>query len=446
MNFANQFGINLPGIGQALEQQEQNALRKMIAERQLQAADEERAGRNAFAQFLGGDQSQMGAAMAYKPEAILGMQRERRAMDEKTREAMRTEAPVLGRLFANVNSPETYAQAVEGARQAGLSGVERLPQQFDPAIVGRIVQTAQAFAPEAGFELKEGADGVLYRVPKAGGQAQRVEGFTGRPRESDNVLVEVFDESSPTGTRMVQRSEAAGRPGKPPSNAMKITGYDTSGRPIIEIGGRGSPATNPSGLAGGTIGTLEGEAITAGNQIARLNNIAGSFKPEYLQFWTRAGMGWSSLKEKGGVGLTPQNRAELEDFTKFRRDAVANLNRTIKDITGAAMSVPEADRITKETPNAGTGIFDGDSPTEFKAKLDASIKSTRDALYRANWARAKGLDPLKTGIDLQDVPKLIDRRGREIEAIVRNGMPDADDQTVRSRVLQELGREFGIAK
>jgi hypothetical protein len=200
MNFANQFGINLPGIGQALEQQEQNALRKMIAERQLQAADEERAGRNAFAQFLGGDQSQMGAAMAYKPEAILGMQRERRAMDEKTREAMRTEAPVLGRLFANVNSPETYAQAVEGARQAGLSGVERLPQQFDPAIVGRIVQTAQAFAPEAGFELKEGADGVLYRVPKAGGQAQRVEGFTGRPKEQAPIFQDM-----PTQGDRIQR-------------------------------------------------------------------------------------------------------------------------------------------------------------------------------------------------------------------------------------------------
>lgn len=59
-----------------------------------------------------------------------------------------------------------------------------------------------------------------------------------------------------------------------------------------------------------------------------------------------------------------------------------NLNQTIKDLTGAAMGVQEADRIIASLPNAGTDIFGGDSPTEFEAKLNNAVKQTKYALAR----------------------------------------------------------------
>jgi hypothetical protein len=69
-----------------------------------------------------------------------------------------------------------------------------------------------------------------------------------QPREGE-PLVEIYDPSSPTGTSMVPRSQAAGRPGAPPAG-FEIA-YDAQGRPVIRTGvrqgGKGGDSAPPSG-------------------------------------------------------------------------------------------------------------------------------------------------------------------------------------------------------
>jgi hypothetical protein len=257
-------------------------------------------------------------------------------------------------------------------------------------------------------------------------------------------LVQVPDPTSETGFRNVPRSQAVGKPALGPQGLALEFGPD--GRPTgirMGAGVTGKPG-NPAGLAPKTLGDLDEQALAASNALARLDQIGRGFRPEYQQFATRGINWWNATKEKFGANLPEAERRQLAEFTSFKRDSVQNLNQTIKDITGAAMSVPEAERIKSQVPDAGTTVFNGDSPTEFKAKLEGATKDLRNALLRANWARTKGLDPLKTGVELSEVPALINKRGAEIAAEVKKQAPQLDDQAVRQLVRQRLGREFGM--
>jgi hypothetical protein len=117
-----------------------------------------------------------------------------------------------------------------------------------------------------------------------------------------------------------------------------------------------------------------------------------------------------------------------------------NLNQTIKDLTGAAMGVQEADRIIASLPNAGADIFGGDSPTEFEAKLNNAVKQTKYALARKNYALKKGLNWESTPLD--SMPSIINKRGKEIaEQYKLDLKKPADLQTID----RQLAAEFGIA-
>ena len=75
--------------------------------------------------------------------------------------------------------------------------------------------------------------------------------------------------------------------------------------------------------------------------------------------------------------MSATDRKYLEDFTTLRAKSVSNLNSYIKEMTGAAMSEAEAKRLMAVMPNAGTGVFDGDSPTQFKTKLDVVVREAK---------------------------------------------------------------------
>jgi len=197
-------------------------------------------------------------------------------------------------------------------------------------------------------------------------------------------------------------------------------------------------------LSKSTISKLEEKAMDTSDAIARLDTIQKSFKPEYLQLSPRVDVKLNEMKDFLGQPLDKSQAKDLEGFTAFRQDATTNLNKTIKDLTGATMGVEEAERIMSTVPNAGSGIFDGDSPTVFKSKLDNVTRKTKDSLMRANWAKAKGLDPLRTGIELQDVPALVEREGQEIEKQIRSQNPTATDEQVKMQTRLELGKKFGL--
>lgn len=198
-----------------------------------------------------------------------------------------------------------------------------------------------------------------------------------------------------------------------------------------------------------TQGKIDDNLMESGGRMMRLDSIAASFKPEYQTIGTRIGAGWSALKEKGGVNLSGGDQRTLTEFSRFKSESLNNLNLYIKEITGAAMSEAEADRIRKAMPDPGSGMFDGDSPTQFKAKLDDSLRQVKMAEARNVYLKRNGMslmgadgEPLMA---LDRMPSLINGRGKEIEAGLLKADPKADKKAVHKAVMRQLGQEFGIA-
>lgn len=146
-----------------------------------------------------------------------------------------------------------------------------------------------------------------------------------------------------------------------------------------------------SGLTGKTKGTIEVKIVDIGDSIARIEGIQKRFKPEYLEYGTRFGAAAAKFGEKAGFNLSKKDRKLASDFYKFKRRAIENINLDIKRITGAQMSEAEADRIRQGMPDPGEGIFGGDSPTEFKAKMDDTLVALKAAKKRYEYLRSQGI-------------------------------------------------------
>jgi hypothetical protein len=188
-----------------------------------------------------------------------------------------------------------------------------------------------------------------------------------------------------------------------------------------------------------TVGQVEQGVLSNADAITRLNNIQYSYRPEYQNIQFRSKQAWNTLKDKFG-GLPDNQKQQLTQYSQYRQNSLQNLNQTIKDITGAAMGVQEAERIMASLPNAGTDIFSGDSPTEFEAKLNNAVKQTKYALARKNYALKNGLKWENTS--LESMPNIIQSRGKEIEK--QYGL-DPKDPATKQTVLRQLSAEFGVA-
>jgi hypothetical protein len=203
---------------------------------------------------------------------------------------------------------------------------------------------------------------------------------------------------------------------------------------------KGAPKVYTGALSKTTAGDVEKSVITTADAVTRLNNIQFSYRPEYQTIQYRGKQAWGTLKDKY-VGLPEKEKRQLAEYSQYRQNSLQNLNQTIKDITGAAMGVQEAERIIATLPNAGTGIFDGDSPTEFEAKLNNAIQQTKYALARKQYSLRKGLNWEST--PLEKIPLIVQARGKAIaEQYNLDPNKTADLQTINRQLAAEFGVSF----
>jgi len=159
------------------------------------------------------------------------------------------------------------------------------------------------------------------------------------------------------------------------------------------------------GVGFGTVGNnrLDENIINNDAALARVGNIRSQFKSQYQTVPFKAFQAVTNMQDLMGAPLTPEQTQSLTEFSTFRRGAVENLNLTIKEITGAQLSPGEAVRITQQLPNPGTGIFDGDGPTVFDAKLTDLERSLGAAQARALDLKSRGITAITDQI-AQDFP------------------------------------------
>ncbi len=193
--------------------------------------------------------------------------------------------------------------------------------------------------------------------------------------------------------------------------------------------------------------------MAAVDNLANLDFVRRDFQskfqtiPNRFTQWTRAA--W----EKVGGTLSPQDKKDLTDYTNHRQNAWHVANTTLKNLSGTAVTENEMQRQMRDLPNPGTGIFDGDAPTEFEAKLNRSFDFARSAIARSRWLRSQGFtgkpweakNPFTGGkLAVEDMPGIINKRGTELEQQLQQQNPQADPGAIKGAVKQQLNKEFGI--
>ena len=178
---------------------------------------------------------------------------------------------------------------------------------------------------------------------------------------------------------------------------------------------------------------------SAGNRLMAYNQIEASYRPEYSTPMFRGEQEWASLKDKFGT-LEPEKQQQLTEYSQWKQNAITNINERIKELTGAAMGVQEAERIMSSLPVPGQGIFDGDSPTVFKAKLDNAIQQLKLVEARNAYIVRTGSVSL-TDVPLSKMPKIINDKASEIAKQYKLNPENPRDKQL---IMKSLSAFFGI--
>lgn len=201
--------------------------------------------------------------------------------------------------------------------------------------------------------------------------------------------------------------------------------------------------TEPS-LIGGTREGMEKQLDQVGQTLSTIGQVENTFNDKYLTFGNRIQTGWSEIKEKFGQPLTPDERRNLGDYSRWARNSISLINQHIKQMTGAQMSEPEAQRLTRQMPNPGTNLYNMDSPTEFKTKLADLKRELLMVQARSNYARSNNLN--WKDLDYNQMPAIMNARGAQIERAVKSQTPGIAPDELRREVGRRLADEFGLAR
>lgn len=357
--------------------------------------------------------------------------------------------------------PEVNRAILDGnleqvGRAAIAAGIESDPITAMASLKKLITPTYQTIG--AGGAIRTNADGTTTNVapltppklPEIGVMQNYLSTLPqGDPRRGQvesaiEKMTSPKENLSPLGKLMAERDALATRePGHP-----DLAQYD---RVIAHANsGGGTTVINDMGLGKPAQGKVDEKLLDTTNGMMTLTRIEGQFKPQYQQFVPRVSAKWSGIKDSLGMDVSPQDKAFLAEFSAYKRNAINSLNEYIKQITGAAMSEQEAQRILKGMPNPGQGVFDGDSPTEFKSKMDDAIRVTKMALARSTYIKRNGIALSdKDGnavISLDRMPSLMNERGKALEAQFKQAAPSATPAQIQGKVRDILANEFGLVR
>ena len=210
--------------------------------------------------------------------------------------------------------------------------------------------------------------------------------------------------------------------------------------------------------------------FSAQENIRELENVKAGFQDRFLTLQGKFGLFGAKVLDMIGSSK-PEHKQFIAQQTKWKTDAWNQVNKYIKEITGAQMSEAEAKRILNALPNPSTDMFKLTSPTEYKSALDTALRNAKMAVARQQYFLNKGLKPEyyetslsedkrlgSSGFDViyrdekgnlieyDDMPKIMDSYTDEIAAKYETDKYSnlTEDQKI-AMINQEVDSYFGLA-
>jgi hypothetical protein len=245
--------------------------------------------------------------------------------------------------------------------------------------------------------------------------------------------------------RLAERAQTEVERNNRANNEKKAGGmtvYGPDGNPILTTGTAGENA-----LSKDQAKKMDTKIYDAKESMARFQSIQSAYKPELLQLPARLSSRWTEFKDDlGSIGkaigldVSQEEKNLLVERSRLLRRTSSNLSLYIKDLSGAAVSVEEAERLQAALPN------EDDSPIVFESKLQDAMDAVQSSLWRANYAKHKGLHPLASGYLLEDMDSIIQNEGQRLEIEIRKSAKDYSDEQVDEEVSRRMKTIFGMAE
>lgn len=349
-------------------------------------------------------------------------------------ELQRAEEAQLIRMVTSAADPASaYPEVKEIARARGMD-VDWLPEQYDPNLFAAL---EGAIATDAGQELTEFERIIGGLSQQEQSRAKRVR--AGLEPDANALMRGTVGDKAPNGFRFGGDGNLQFIPGGPADPQYKADArgngttifHPETGDPLVQMGG------NPVGRR--TQNEIETRELDVRDELSRLERIQQNFlnNPDLIDMQTMMGnlKAWG-LEWQDFIGgpdsLTDEQRKHLEDVTYARADVLENLNFTIKQITGAAMTEAEAVRI------GGTLPIASDSPTVFMSKLNRSMDRVRASIARYNMWRNQGLGGKpEDAMPISEAQRMMDDRLKGLRKSVKAG--DLTEAEAERAFFEEFG-------
>ena len=357
--------------------------------------------------------------------------KDQRELSEAERQRLIETAPAVNQALKDVTDQAGYEIARASLRQFGIDDLPDFSpeglaniKQGAAALVGAATEQAAAKRGDTGYTLTPGArrydaqGNLIAEVPAA---------------DKNEPLVEIYDPSSPTGTKMVPRGQAAGQPGKPAQSMLQITGYDEQGRPMIQVGGTG---------AGGKLTEQQSKDVGYYQRGIDAAATLSQFENELTNF------SQAKLAELAPLGLG--NYARSPEFRQAKQAADSFLTSILRKDTGAAITNQEFDIYGPMfLPQPG------DDPATLSQKRRARVVAmdairsslgTAEAVAKANEAKIGLTSPqpgINPAVDISPAPlpaRADDASLRQrAQAAIQSGK---DEAAVRARFREITGKDL----
>lgn len=384
----------------------------------------------------------------------LGMEHRRLGFEEQRMARDAAQDPIHMKLLEQ--------KLAQGTAALGLNSLQRQRMEAE-------IKLTQAQARAA--DQKDAFDQLILRqfggepAPAAAPPAVRPQSFA-PPADRPAIMQPVVDEMS-ADPNLIRTQSAPTQPGAAPqqpggdpvvqtpmgpmpSSQAKRLGFMMAMRGKGDAGRMLVDSADTTKLGKDVRGDVDKAEFKATDLMGRMKAIKEGFRPEFLTFEEQAKQFGVSFADKFDAlrsKLPPDVIQRHADYTAFRRDTVENLNRYIQEVTGAAMGVEEAKRLSKAVPTMDDG------PTAFKAKMDGVVKQTQLAIARYRHLRAEGFNGQPWSGTAEDAARdlPLDRMGgiirdqsKAVLQQLRQQNPSATDEQLRGATRAVIRKKFGI--